>query len=427
MNERQKSLPTYQKFKGTIEEVEGIHIIKGVVIIQSGIDKVGDLINEQFIKDIVEQGNAQGDAGIKSRFGHPAMCNDALGTYIGRFKNFSSITDDDGLLKAVADLHLDPVCKQSPQGDLYTYVLSMASSNADMFGNSIVFRATSKEVKMEDEKGEAIWVYELTLVKFLESDLVDSPAATTNLFKSSQDMGVRLTMFFDQNPDIFKAITEQPETVTRFFDTFIDRYTSYIQFSAQTMTTEEKKKQKEKVGLLNKTIAKIRNMFSKSIDLPLADGRILVVDTNAEEPAVGDAVMIDGTAAPDGDYPLADGRTIKVADGKISEIVAAEEQGGDAAAEEQKQVDKLRAQIKEKDNRIKSLDAKVKAFEKRQIEIDVHLKSIEELLPEITSDGEPTEDEDGKKKKNPSETKKGREAMMDRIKKKDGLPDEDED
>jgi hypothetical protein len=424
MNERHKSLPTYQTYKGTVEEVDGKHIIKGVVIIQSGIDKVGDLINEKFINDIVAQGNAKGDTGIKSRFGHPAMCNDALGTYIGRFKNFSAVNDSDGLYKAVADLHLDPVCKQSPQGDLYSYVLSMAASNADMFGNSIVFRCSSKEVKVEDENGEALWVNELELKTFLESDLVDSPAATTNLFKSSEDMGVRLTMFFDANPDIFKAITEQPETVTRFFDTFIDRYTSYLQFSTQNMTKEEKVKQKEKVGLLQKTIGKIRSLFKKSIDWPMADGRIMVVDTNAEEPAVGDAVMIDGTAAPDGDYPMADGRTVKVADGKITEIVAAA--SADPADDEAKAIDKLQAQVKEKDNRIKSLESKIKQLEKKYVDVDVYLKSIEELLPEITSDGDPTEDEIGKKRNQKHGEKSGRDQMKERIRKKHGIQENED-
>jgi ATP-dependent protease ClpP protease subunit len=54
-------------------------------------------------------------------------------------------------------------------------------------------------------------------------------------------------------------------------------------------------------------------------------GKTLKIETVGENDiAVGDAVTIDGSAAPDGEYTLSDGRKIVVADGSISEIPAAD-------------------------------------------------------------------------------------------------------
>ncbi|TZF84517.1 Clp protease ClpP [Pedobacter sp. BS3] len=68
----------------------------------------------------------------------------------------------------------------------------------------------------------------------------------------------------------------------------------------------------------------------KALDVTLESGETLTIETgDSEEPEVGDAVMLDGDTAPDGEYTLSDGRTIVVADGVISEIKPAEEDDDD--------------------------------------------------------------------------------------------------
>lgn len=58
----------------------------------------------------------------------------------------------------------------------------------------------------------------------------------------------------------------------------------------------------------------------KMQDVKTADGKVLVVD----KLEVGGNVLIDGIAAPDGDYPLEDGSVLTVAGGSIAEIATKE-------------------------------------------------------------------------------------------------------
>ncbi|MEI8049651.1 MAG: hypothetical protein WCI92_19925, partial [Bacteroidota bacterium] len=109
-------------------------IIQGVTICQVGPAKGHNgFIDKAFLLQIVEDASTK-SAGIKARFGHPNMCSQALGTYLGRFKNYSY---SGNLVKA--DLCLDDTAKSTPSGDLYSYILDMAEKNPDMFGASIVF------------------------------------------------------------------------------------------------------------------------------------------------------------------------------------------------------------------------------------------------------------------------------------------------
>lgn len=62
----------------------------------------------------------------------------------------------------------------------------------------------------------------------------------------------------------------------------------------------------------------------KNADFSTADGGTLQIETEGDEPAVGDSVSIDGQPAPDGEYKLADGKSIVVQDGKITEVKPAE-------------------------------------------------------------------------------------------------------
>jgi len=131
------------------------------------------------------------------------MCSSAFGTYIGRFKNFQL----DGQ-KVTGDLHLDTVCKASPGGNLYDYILTMASKNPDMFGASMAF------IPAEPALGTG----EFPLVRIeelLATDLVDDPAATNSLF-AVDSFSYQATQFLDENPAIAAFIARRPETIIEF-------------------------------------------------------------------------------------------------------------------------------------------------------------------------------------------------------------------
>ena len=108
-------------------------VLQKVIVAQVGkVKSYFEQIDATTLSQIEKLGNSK-DSGVKARFGHPNMCSSSFGTYIGRFKNFQV----DGE-KVYGDLHLDDVCKESPSGNLFAYILKMAKNNPDMFGASIL-------------------------------------------------------------------------------------------------------------------------------------------------------------------------------------------------------------------------------------------------------------------------------------------------
>ena len=182
---------------------EGSGVLQKVVVAQAGkVKSYFEEIDGETLSQIVTLGNAK-ENGVKARFGHPNMCSSAFGTYIGRFKNFQL----DGQ-KVTGDLHLDTVCKASPGGNLYDYILTMAKKNPDMFGASMAF------IPAEPALGSG----EFPLVRIeelLATDLVDDPAATNSLF-AVDSFSYQVTRFLDENPAIAAFIARRPETIIEF-------------------------------------------------------------------------------------------------------------------------------------------------------------------------------------------------------------------
>lgn len=238
-----KSAPVYFNYAGNVDKQGSI--IKDVVIIQSGVDKYGDNFDETFLRSMQEQGNASAQ-GVKSRFGHPNMCKESLGTYLGRFKNFKIGNNNDGRQVLLADLHLDETAKSSPtNGNMYDYVMNMASKNDDMFGNSVVFIPAQDEVKIEkDVDGNDVKVPYIRLKSFLASDIVDSPAATDSLFRdyNQGNFAAKATEFLNENPEFIELIQANPQVVKDFTDKYLttkDMKKSLIARLKELVTSEE--------------------------------------------------------------------------------------------------------------------------------------------------------------------------------------------
>ena len=140
-----KSLPNFESTNINIDRENGI--VKNTSIANFGDNQNDSFFDELFLNDIVKLGN-ESEKGIKSRFGHPNMCATSFGTFIGRYKNFS-IKDGN----VFADLHLDPITKKTQvEGKgitMFEYIMDMAESNADMFGNSIhIYSEVTKNLLM---------------------------------------------------------------------------------------------------------------------------------------------------------------------------------------------------------------------------------------------------------------------------------------
>lgn len=133
------------------------------------------------LKKIVELGNEKA-IGLKSRFAHPGLSSDALGTHLGRARNFR--LDGDKLVRA--DLHFDAVSFDGPKGNLGKYVMDMAESDPEAIGSSLVIEP-EKEYRLESDgtpkKGKdgkalpPLWKPK----KLFASDIVDEGDATNSL------------------------------------------------------------------------------------------------------------------------------------------------------------------------------------------------------------------------------------------------------
>ncbi len=253
---------------GNIDRQAGI--IYGVTIAQEGPAKGhGAFIDRTFLLSIVDNA-ATKPAGIKARFGHPNMCSTALGSYLGRFKNYSYSGNS-----VKADLYLDETSKNSPSGDLYSYVLDMAEKNPDMFGASIYFQTADSVIQKEEIDGKTITKEYFRLLDLRGTDIVDEPAATDGLFSATTFPGIA-TQFLDANPEIAELIFSKPENVIEFFNSYLtnskmnltekvkESFASFLSvFSAQPPVSDSSEQNDE---MLNSLFESLSVSFPESFE-----------------------------------------------------------------------------------------------------------------------------------------------------------------
>jgi hypothetical protein len=194
---------------------KGKGAIFGYAVLTKG--KLKDDIRQWEMDDLsldqtVELGN-QSKQGLKSRFGHPNMSSEALGTFLGRAKNFRK---DGDIVRA--DLFFDESAYKTPNGDLAGYVLDLAESDPDSFGSSLVvaqdleYRLEKDGTPKKDTKGNNLPAL-VRFKKLLSSDMVDDPAATEGVFgkffNESVELSAKATEFLDKllsNPDAVEKV-----------------------------------------------------------------------------------------------------------------------------------------------------------------------------------------------------------------------------
>ena len=224
------------------------HIIFGMAVSQVGEVKGHDAeLDETFIADLVRLGN-ETPAGSKQRFGHPAMSGNAIGSFLGRAKNFRAAG---GIARA--DLHLSPSAARAPQGDLRAYVESLADNDAAAFGNSIAFEAgdfykvdtDTDEIVLEGSaEYDAIDApRRFSIERLTAVDVVDDPAATDGAF-SQFTTGLEaatVTEFLDEHPEIWAIVENNPTAAAPFFE----RYREYMSSTSPAVTTDGRQKNKQ--------------------------------------------------------------------------------------------------------------------------------------------------------------------------------------
>jgi len=109
-------------------------IIRGVSVITRGEALGHDAWIDSTFLDSVAGAMAAKKSGIKSRFTHPGLSSDAMGSALGFLKDPRREGD-----QVFADLHFTEASHTSPRGDLGSYVMQLAEETPEEFGLSIVF------------------------------------------------------------------------------------------------------------------------------------------------------------------------------------------------------------------------------------------------------------------------------------------------
>lgn len=115
----------------------GAGLIRGASIVTTG-EALGHgfWIDSTMLQQVADAINASGDGGLKSRFTHPSMSGDGLGSMLGRAIGPAEVRDG----KVIADLHMLSSAHNTPRGDLAGYVMDLAEEAPEGFGTSIVFK-----------------------------------------------------------------------------------------------------------------------------------------------------------------------------------------------------------------------------------------------------------------------------------------------
>lgn len=200
-------------------------IIRGFAVMTKGFikDQRGWEVDEATLDQVVQVGNGV-KPGLKSRFGHPMMSSEALGTFLGRVKNFAK---DGDIVRA--DLHFDESAYKTPDGDLATYVMDLAENDPEAFGASVVLLEYDLEEQLEadgktpkkDASGNTLPA-KLRVAKLSSVDVVDEPAANDGFFGKFFPDNVKLSAGFAEFLDKF---IQNPEAVEKA-SAFLKRYTN---------------------------------------------------------------------------------------------------------------------------------------------------------------------------------------------------------
>jgi hypothetical protein len=155
--------------------------IKDVAVITAGEARGWDMwIDGQFLADVVRQGNDNSD-GIKSRFGHPSLFDESLGTIIGKFTNFRLSGDD----KVIGDFKF---ITTEYNKDMIQHIITLSKEYPKGFGTSIVFEFELDEhgyIKVEQKDGKSY----VGLGQLRAVDFVDNPAANPDgLFSEDEQL-----------------------------------------------------------------------------------------------------------------------------------------------------------------------------------------------------------------------------------------------
>ncbi len=204
------------------------NVIRGYVVAQLGNFKSEGRgrFDASSLTQIVKLMKDAGSIGLKSRFSHPSMSSDGLGSFLGRARK--PRLDGD---RVRADLHLDPASFTSPKGNLGQYVIDLAGSDPDALSSSLVLQAEQVEEldgkgrPKLDEKGQEVpplWMP----TKLHASDIVDVGDAVDGLLSAGIDPeGLPLGALWKGYEMLGRVFPDQPRDVIEArLGAYVQRY-----------------------------------------------------------------------------------------------------------------------------------------------------------------------------------------------------------
>ena len=206
MTDRRTKLTAFRAAPESVED----GVIRGCSIVTAGPALGhGVWLDNAFVEECFRQASAL-KQGLKVRFGHPSMCSEALGTNLGRFRNFRIVDNGDRL---IADMHFIKSAYNTPHGDLASYVMQLAIDDPDAFGTSIVFEMGDVRLD-EDDLDESGKPKEYATCKKLHAcDFVDQPAANPNGLFAEASVAGKVSKFLDAHPEVVSALKSDVEIV----------------------------------------------------------------------------------------------------------------------------------------------------------------------------------------------------------------------
>lgn len=268
MSDREQE-PMRLAVSGPIERVDqGKRVIYGVNIGQIGEAFGHEVFADSVFIDQIVSGGKGLSIGAKCRFDHPNACSKSLGKFIGRVRNFRRDND-----RARGDLFVDESAFISPEGNLGEYVLTLAESDPDAFGMSIVFDPDKPEMPDKSRMGEPgtppeddpFWLPHVRMAKdrngrfkLSHCDVVDAGAITRGIFGRPDYMGEQIE----------KWAKEHPKTLGRMFEWYQDyKANKEEEQMSGEVNRETEKKLAEATGQIGDLTVKLSDATSKITEL----------------------------------------------------------------------------------------------------------------------------------------------------------------
>jgi len=236
----------------------GAGIIRGVSVITQG-EALGHgiWIDEVFNQQVADSIN-RGNTGVKSRFTHPGLSGDGLGRHLGRITG-ARVEGD----QVIADQHFSKAAHETPDGNLASYLLSMAEEDPEAYGLSIAFEAdmVSEDFFKHEHTGDHGFespdekntqnLHHVRLGSLRAVDAVDEPAANPDgLFHREQEVAQEATLLaayaLGESPDApaVRCLGLDPDRVRGFVSRFLDQHNLTItKKEAEAMSTENEVKE----------------------------------------------------------------------------------------------------------------------------------------------------------------------------------------